>query len=1038
VLLHGLIHVTEGQELPELNTYLICRAFWREDKTRSQICNNTENPFYQFCQLVPLIYGNDLLERIKDNYIIIEVYSRNNNIDNLLGLTKLSVHQLYVAYRDPHILPYLLLTKYPVVSVDGWVPIIDPVTGRSCGQLHALVALGTAEQITLLKISRNLQTNGIMSCTMHLDKFSDYGKHSQNMQFHNTCELQLNKELISQDNSQIHDTNEVERQLFFSNSKTRECQTDISTVNEFKCNEILQEKTSNLEHFILHNTVSHLTQGLNVNKINIDQETQTEINVTEEEQTNIEEQICANELNFNNSSNDSDNSSVKHNFYLPTETYRSVGVGAEYNEEIDQQPNSGHSNTTFELSTIIHGENELTNPTCKQTMFRAHVEIECALHLPKIEKINETINPSTYVSFQTNKCDYTKYSNSYMITNVFPHSCNPKWNWKCDTELPTELLLHDEKRLILKIWRLLDTDISMQINLEKDVVIGFSAIDLSILISGFATVSGWFHVMDFTGKCNGQIKVSITPLDNLSLFGKSITSLNTVRVPKCSMPWVPLHINETHSCVIQEEEKSVHSENYLNDPITQIGFEDISMSFLSLSLKQKLTELDEITKRLKSRLHDITNTAFEDDLENEFELNNDNENNECKIITPIVSVAAIDCNNRIYHSTNTKENDNQNISNERKNFLSQTYVAYNKALNCEIINPNSSKILDSYNKQDLSNNNIEIQQQNHAIQNIKTLENTFTDYPEQGTKAHISYLLDKLSLQFPAQHYLNKGMPMKENMTNLLTNSLSNSNLQDINKCNQELKMSTLSTQMNNIYEQSIKMSENPAIGYITETKEIDACDRNLSDVSQIANKVSTVIREELIAEESSNTSKCDELTTYLVTSNIRHMDVNNMCNPLLYQHLVPDLHYSHTLSEEETIKQLDNRYNKVFSTSISNRLNKIHSLVETNVCSENTEHFQRMTPSGLSENIDDNIDVTVLHNTNYNDLVTSTESTTTISIENSLVKSIESEAVGNGDPISTETSILVLSRQAPDGGNPIEDNRKSLVKHQEDKILNS
>lgn len=328
------------------------------------------------------------------------------------------------------------------MSVDGWVPIIDPVTGRSCGQLHALVALGTAEQITSLKISRNLQTNGIVSSAMHLDKFSDYAKHSQNIQFHSICELQSNKESVSQNNFQIPDTNEVERQLFFPNSRSRECQTDISTVNEFKCNDTLQEKSSNLEHFILHNTVNHLTQALNVNKINIDQETQTEINVTEEEQTNIEEQICANELNFNNSSNDSDNSSVKHNFYLPTETYRSVGVGAEYNEEIDQQPNSGHSNTTFELSAIIQEENELTNPICNQTTFRAHVEIECALHLPKIEKINETINPSTYVSFQTNKCDHTKHSNSYMITNVFPHSCNPKWNWKCDTELPTELLLH--------------------------------------------------------------------------------------------------------------------------------------------------------------------------------------------------------------------------------------------------------------------------------------------------------------------------------------------------------------------------------------------------------------------------------------------------------------------------------------------------------------------------------------------------------------------------------------------------------------------
>lgn len=64
--------------------------------------------------------------------------------------------------------------------------------------------------------------------------------------------------------------------------------------------------------------------------------------------------------------------------------------------------------------------------------------------------------------------------------------------------------------MILKIWRVLDTNASTQVNLEKDIVIGFSAIDLSILINGFPTVSGWFHIMDFTGKCNGQIKVLFT------------------------------------------------------------------------------------------------------------------------------------------------------------------------------------------------------------------------------------------------------------------------------------------------------------------------------------------------------------------------------------------------------------------------------------------------------------------------------------------------------------------------------------------------
>lgn len=465
-----------------------------------------------------------------------------------------------------------------------------------------------------------------------------------------------------------------------------------------------------------------------------------------------------------------------------------------------------------------------------------------------------------------------------------------------------------------------------------------------------------------------------------------------------------------------------------------------------ISYRQKLTELDEITKRLESRLRDVTNTAFEDDLENEFELNeqsSDNENNDCKIITPILSIATRDYNSRICHNPSTAENENQNTSNETsiQNFLSQTYISYNNAVSCEIMKSDSSKILNSYSKRNLSNDNSEIQQSEHLVQNSRPLDNTFTDYPERGAKTHINYLLDKLSLQFPTQTCLTKTIPMEKNITNVLTHLPSSNNLQGSNKYNQEHKTSILCNQMDDIHELTIQNSENP-INNCTTKSEVDTYDKNSSEISmhsQTANKVSKVIREELIAEENSNTSKCDELTTYLVTSNIRHMDLNNICNPLLYQHLVPDLHYSHTPLEEETIKQLDNRYSKVFNKSISNRLNRIHSSVETNLSLANAEHFKTI-PSGVSENIDNSINLTVLHNTNYNDLLASnsTESTTTISINNSIIKSIDSEVVENGDSVSSETPLLVLSRQAPDGGNPIEDNKNPLITQQEDEILHS
>jgi hypothetical protein len=72
-----------------------------------------------------------------------------------------------------------------------------------------------------------------------------------------------------------------------------------------------------------------------------------------------------------------------------------------------------------------------------------------------------------------------------------------------------QYFFQNQKRLILKVWHLIDPNVSKDINLRRDIVIGFSAIDLSVLMAGFPTVSGWFHIMDFTGKCNGQIKVNL-------------------------------------------------------------------------------------------------------------------------------------------------------------------------------------------------------------------------------------------------------------------------------------------------------------------------------------------------------------------------------------------------------------------------------------------------------------------------------------------------------------------------------------------------
>ncbi|XP_031839923.1 uncharacterized protein LOC116430234 isoform X2 [Nomia melanderi] len=1045
VLLQGFVHIAEGKDLSELNTYLICRAFWKEDKSESAICNNTKNPFYQFSQIVPVVRNTDSLNLMKNNYIIIEVYYRNdNNVDNILGLAKLPIHPLYVAYRNPHVLPHLLLSKYPVVSVDEWVPIIDPVTGQSHGQLLALVALGTTEQITLLQNIRNLQNvSNASSCA---ESFSEFVNHPQK-----THLSQINVETISNKmgDHRFCTIDSAERKACCLNLRTQECQTDISTIEELKLRERSQEE-ANSEDITLHTSMNCLMKGLNIDEVN----SNNEISLDGKEQmcTNSKEQICISNLNFNSSYYESDSNSIKHNYRLPTEMYRSVGVGAEYEEEVDQQTNINHNGKLFDLSSAIHTkERELMDSECNRTMFRAVVEIECALHLPKLEKINEIIEPSTYVSFQANKCDPSKHLNSYMITNVFPRSCNPKWNWKCDVKLPAE------KRLILKIWRLLDSDASMQVNLEKDIVIGFSAIDISVLISGFPTISGWFHIMDFSGECNGQIKVSIAPLDNLSLFRKptlSTTRISTYDISHLSH--LPLDAHEIYSddteknnnlSMLVQEETSEHNENQSTDSVTHVSLEDVSMSFLSSSLKKKLTELNEITKRLESRLRDVTNTAFEDYIESEFDLNESNsdaENNDYKSADPVASITVSNdgVKHQVFHldkkllqNTDVKVHDNKNTSNENQiqNCLSSDFSSdINKRKKYkETTGSCSSYVSNSYSEGNVINDNCQKHHRNeYLVQNIRKLDNNSSSYPERGTKTHINYLLDKLSLQFPLQSHSTITVPMRIN-TNLLTDlPQSNNYMQNNNTCAQEFKASTILKETNSVHEQGTFESQVincPSNG----DKEYN--NGNLYEVSsqsEIVNKMSTVIREELVSEEDSNTSKCDELTTYLIASNIRHMDPNNIFNPLLCSHLIPDTYCSHTSPEEEAIERLDNRYTEAFITSVNDKLDKIGNVTEIYPSSLTNAELFTVTPSGTSESIDNNLNVNVLRKISYTDLPASnsTESTTTISPQRTSVKQVGVEITECSYSTSSEALDLVLSRQAPDGGNPMEDVTKQSI----------
>lgn len=70
----------------------------------------------------------------------------------------------------------------------------------------------------------------------------------------------------------------------------------------------------------------------------------------------------------------------------------------------------------------------------------------------------------------------------------------------------------DNKRFVLRVWRKTSNEIlqaRLLPNPMEDVIVGFVAIDLTVLMAGMPSITGWFNVVDYSSRINGQIKVCI-------------------------------------------------------------------------------------------------------------------------------------------------------------------------------------------------------------------------------------------------------------------------------------------------------------------------------------------------------------------------------------------------------------------------------------------------------------------------------------------------------------------------------------------------
>ncbi|GAB0181019.1 C2 domain-containing protein 3 [Grus japonensis] len=197
-------------------------------------------------------------------------------------------------------------------------------------------------------------------------------------------------------------------------------------------------------------------------------------------------------------------SALPSRLHCAEEYSNSEDEGTEKAPDLSQQ---GSENQSQKLD-IVSSEITSDKPQEEDVMFlentvAVNILVERAMHLslkgsPLTER--EVTAPSSCVSFAVAGAD------APITTSVIENTDSPVWDFQQQTRLSKELLLDPQQTLVFKVWH----------KAETERVIGFASVDLSPLLSGFQLVCGWYNITDFSGQCRGQIKVAISPLQNIN------------------------------------------------------------------------------------------------------------------------------------------------------------------------------------------------------------------------------------------------------------------------------------------------------------------------------------------------------------------------------------------------------------------------------------------------------------------------------------------------------------------------------------------
>ncbi|NWX12027.1 C2CD3 protein, partial [Aegotheles bennettii] len=251
-----------------------------------------------------------------------------------------------------------------------------------------------------------------------------------------------------------------------------------------------------------------------------------------------------------------------------------------------------------------------------ENTFAVNILVERAMHLslkgsPLTER--EVAAPSSCVSFAVAGAD------APITTLVIENTDSPVWDFEQQARLSKELLLDPRQTLVFKVWH----------KAETERVIGFASVDLSPLLSGFQHVCGWYNITDFSGQCRGQIKVAVSPLQNINNLKEErqarirtqppSSSVGALVPPLCfrlfpgvkpvsvssriSSPGAQTHRHEEHVQNVRRFHESLQQAE--GNTLRAAKMDSLSLSSrasLLTALRKNLSELDEVQRYFSQKL----------------------------------------------------------------------------------------------------------------------------------------------------------------------------------------------------------------------------------------------------------------------------------------------------------------------------------------------------------------------------------------------------------------------------------------------------